>query len=246
VGAGLVAGGNGLVMVAEQNVPSGLAALIMAAIPLWVVLMRAVTGERVGAATLAGVAVGFAGVALLLLPGGGGAHADTGPLLIVVCASFLWSTGTFLSSRLDMPKDAFLSTAAQMVTGGLIAGAAGLLHGELNDFDVGTFSTRSWVAFAYLVLIGSIVAFTAFSWALQHAPVSTVATYAFVNPVVAVFLGWAILGESVTGTILLAAAIIVSSVAVIVRRESRAEPELHRRRDPAAGRAALNVPDTRV
>jgi drug/metabolite transporter (DMT)-like permease len=110
-----------------------------------------------------------------------------------------------------------------MVTGGLIAGAAGLLHGELSDFDVGAFSTRSWVAFAYLVLIGSIVAFTAFSWALQHAPVSTVATYAYVNPVVAVFLGWAILGESVTGTILLAAAIIVTSVAVIVRRESRAE-----------------------
>jgi drug/metabolite transporter (DMT)-like permease len=225
VGAGLVAGGNGLVMVAEQDVPSGLAALIMAAIPLWVVLMRAVTGERVGVATLAGVAVGFAGVALLLLPGGGGEHADIGPLLIVVAASFCWSLGTILSSKLDMPDDAFLSTAAQMVMGGLIAGAAGLLHGELADFDIASFSTRSWVAFVYLVLIGSIVAFTAFSWALQNAPVSTVATYAYVNPVVAVFLGWIVLGEQVTLTILAAAAIIVGSVAVIVRRESRAVPE---------------------
>src|SRR4051794_40333949 len=156
VGAGLVAGGNGLVMVAEQDVPSGLAALIMAAIPLWVVVFRAVLGERVGVATLAGVAVGFAGVALLLLPGGG-THADTGPLLIVVCASFLWSVGTILSQRLEMPRDAFLSTGAQMVMGGLIAGAAGLLLGEASDFEVASFSTRSWVAFAYLVFIGSIV-----------------------------------------------------------------------------------------
>src|SRR4051794_37633753 len=198
VGAGLVAGGNGLVMVAEQDVPSGLAALIMAAIPLWVVLMRAGTGGGGGPATLVGVAVGFAGVALLLLPGGGGEHADIGPLLIVVAASFCWSLGTILSSRLDMPGDAFLSTAAQMVLGGLIAGVAGVLHGEVSEFDVSSFSTRSWIALAYLVFVGSIVAFTAFSWALQHAPVSTVATYAYVNPVVAVFLGWLILGENVT------------------------------------------------
>jgi drug/metabolite transporter (DMT)-like permease len=226
VGAGLVAGGNGLVMVAEQHVPSGLAALIMAAIPLWVVLLRAVTGERVGLATLGGVAVGFAGVAMLLLPGGGGTHADTGPLLTVVAASLLWSVGTILSQRLDMPPDAILSTGAQMVMGGLIAGTAGLLAGELADFHVSTFSTRSWVAFAYLVFIGSIVAFTAYSWLLQNAPVSTVATYAFVNPVVAVFLGWVVLDEKVTGTILLATAVIVGSVAVIVRRESRGEEPL--------------------
>jgi len=228
VGAGLVAGGNGLVMVAEQDVPSGLAALIMAAIPLWVVLMRAVTGERVGVATLVGVAIGFAGVALLLLPGGGGEHADLVPLLTVVAASFCWSLGTMLSKRLDMPPDAILSTGAQMVTGGLIAGTAGLLAGETADFDLSTFSTRSWVAFAYLVLVGSIVAFTAYSWLLQSAPVSTVATYAFVNPVVAVFLGWLILDEKVTTTILVATAVIVGSVAMIVRRESQpadGEPE---------------------
>jgi drug/metabolite transporter (DMT)-like permease len=223
VGAGLVAGGNGLVMVAEQDVPSGLAALIMAAIPLWVVLLRAVTGERVGLATLGGVAVGFAGVALLLLPGGGGTHADTGPLLTVVAASFLWSVGTILSQRLSMPRDAFLSTGAQMVMGGLIAGAAGLLVGEAGDVHLSSFSTRSWVAFVYLVFIGSIVAFTAYSWVLQNAPVSTVATYAFVNPVVAVFLGWLVLDEKVTGTILVATGVIVGSVAVIVRRESRGD-----------------------
>jgi drug/metabolite transporter (DMT)-like permease len=224
VGACLVAGGNGLVMVAEQDVPSGLAALIMAAIPLWVVLLRRATGERVGAATLAGVAVGFVGVALLLLPGGGGAHAPLGPLLVVVCASFLWSVGTILSRRLPLPPDAFVSTSVQMITGGLIAAAAGLVHGEAGDFDVGSFSTRSWVALAYLVFVGAIVAYTAYSWVLQHAPVSTVATYAYVNPVVAVFLGWLILDEQVTLAILVAAAIIVGSVAVIVRRESRAAP----------------------
>ena len=111
-----------------------------------------------------------------------------------------------------------------MVLGGTVAALAGLAHGEAGEFDVASFSTRSWVALAYLVFVGALVAYTAYSWALQHAPVSTVATYAYVNPVVAVFLGWLILGETVTLAILAAAAIIVSSVAVIVRRESRAAP----------------------
>ena len=232
VGLGLVAGGNGLVMVAEQDVPSGLAALIMAAIPLWVVLFRRLTGERIGLATLLGVAAGFSGVALLLLPGGGGAHVRIGPLLIVVGASLSWSIGTFLSPRLPMPRDPFLSTAAQMLVGGVVAAAAGLALGEAGDVHLGAFSARSWVAFAGLVLIGSLVAFTAYTWVLQHAPVSTVATYAFVNPVVAVFLGWIVLGERVSGMVLVAAAVIVGSVAVIVRCEGGASSGAPEDRDP--------------
>jgi drug/metabolite transporter (DMT)-like permease len=235
VGSALVAGGNGIVMVAEQDVPSGLAALIMASIPLWVILMRRVSGERIAGGTLAGVAVGFVGVALLVMPGGGGEHAKLGGLLLLILAAFFWSLGTFYSKRVILPRDPFLSTAVQMIAGGAVSLAAGFALGEAGDVRFSSFSGDSILAFVYLVLIGSIVAFTAYVWVLQHAPVSTVSTYAFVNPVIAVFLGWLILDEAVTMTILVAAAIIVSSVAVIVRREAGEPPAEETVPEPAAG-----------
>jgi drug/metabolite transporter (DMT)-like permease len=221
IGGALVLGGNGLVMVAEQEVPSGLAALIIAAVPLWVVVMRGVVGESIPRGTLIGVVVGFAGVALLLLPGGAeGERGGVGGFLLVVLASLSWALGSFMSKRSDLPGDPFLSTSVQMLLGGALCIPAGLAIGEAGEVEVAAFSADSLAAFAYLVVVGSLVAFTAYVWLLQHAPISKVATYAYVNPVIAIFLGAIILSEDITVTILLGALIIVGSVAAIVRRES--------------------------
>jgi drug/metabolite transporter (DMT)-like permease len=220
IGTLLVAGGNGFVMVGELHVPSGVAALIIASVPLWVVLYRRLGGERVPRATLAGVAVGFTGVALLLLPGSSGGHVRLVSLLVVCLAAPCWALGSYLSKRRALPADPFLSTALQMMLGGVATLVAGAARGELGSVHAGAFSGRSLAGFVYLVAIGSLVAFTAYVWVLQHAPISKVATYAYVNPVIAIFLGWAILSEHVTATIGIGAAIVVASVAAIVRRES--------------------------
>jgi drug/metabolite transporter (DMT)-like permease len=218
-GCALVTGGNGLVMVAEQSIASGVAALIVAAVPMWVVLMRRASGERVARVTLVGVLFGFAGVALLLLPGGGG-HSEPLGFALVICASLSWATGSFASSRVALPPNPFLSSAIQMIAGGLLSLAIGFAAGELGDVHRGSFELDSVLAWVYLVLIGSLVGFTAYVWLLQHARISKVATYAYVNPVIAIFLGWLILSEDVTLTIAVGATVIILSVAAIVRQES--------------------------
>lgn len=220
VGTLLVAGGNGLVTVAERHVPSGLAALVVASVPLWVVLLRAAGGERVAGATAVGVAIGFAGVALLMLPGSRPAGTSAAGLVLIVVAAASWAAGSFASGRLELPRDPLLSTGVQMALGGLVLILAAGVAGEIGDADPGAFSGESLSAFAYLVAIGSLVAFTAYVWLLQHAPISTVATYAYVNPIVAVALGAAILSEEVGPVTLAGAAVIVASVALVVRRES--------------------------
>ena len=221
VGSLLAAGGNGVVNVAEQYIPSSLAALVIASVPLWVVVMRRATGDRVPRLTLASVAVGFCGVALLLLPGGGThGHGNTLGFVLVVCAALSWALGSFTSRRVSLPGNALLSTAVQMAGGGLTLLVAGLVTGEAGDVHPGRFSGDSLIAFAYLILIGSLVAYTAYVWLLQNAPISKVTTYAYVNPMIAIFLGWSILSENVTATTLAGAAVIVCSVAVTVRRES--------------------------
>jgi drug/metabolite transporter (DMT)-like permease len=220
VGSLLVAGGNGVVNVAEQYIPSSLAALVISSVPLWVVLMRRVTGESVPRVTLASVVVGFCGVALLLLPGGGVHGGRTIGFVLVVCAAFSWALGSFVSRKLPLPPNALLSTSVQMTGGAITMLVAGLALGEASDVHPDRFSTDSLIAFAYLIFIGSLVAYTAYVWLLQHAPISKVATYAYVNPVIAIFLGWWIKSESVTATTLAGATVIVASVAATVRRES--------------------------
>ena len=223
VGVLLCFGGNGLVSVAEEEVPSGLAALIIGAVPLWVVLMRISHREGVPRATLGGVALGFAGLAVLVLPGDRPGDAPLEGVLLIVVASISWAAGSFYSKRMELPADAFVSTGLQMLFGGAIMAVAGLVIGEAAEVRLGEFSTRSLLAFAYLVVAGSFLAFTAYTWLLQNAPISTVATYAYVNPVIAVILGALILSEEITLTVVVGAAAIVLSVATIVRRES-AEP----------------------
>jgi drug/metabolite transporter (DMT)-like permease len=216
----LLFGGNGLVTLAEEDVPSGLAALIIGAVPLWVALLRLVDRQRVPRATLAGVAVGFVGLAVLVLPGDRPDDAPLLGMLVIVLASISWAAGSFYSKRMDLPADTLVSTGFQMLFGGAAMTVVALAAGEGAEVDIAAFSTRSVVAFLYLVLAGSLVAFTAYTWLLQNAPISTVATYAFVNPVIAVFLGAIVLDEEVTAAVVLGAAAIVGSVAVVVRKES--------------------------
>jgi drug/metabolite transporter (DMT)-like permease len=211
----MLPGANAVISVAERTVPSGLAALLVASIPLWVILLRRLTGERISGRSLAAVLVGFAGLALLLHPQGGATIAG---LLACLGAAFMWALGSFASPRIDLPKDPIVSTGWQSLLGGLAVFAAGVLDGEHVDFNA--FSGRSIFGLVYLITFGSLLAFTSYAWLLQNAPISKVSTYAYVNPVVAIALGWLILSEPVSATTLIGAAIIVASVALVVRVES--------------------------
>ncbi len=224
IGTLLLLSANGLVMIAEQTVPSGLAALLIASVPLWVILYRTLAGERVNRATLGAVAVGFIGVGILVLPGNRPDGIGLAGPLMLIAASASWAMGSFLSRKLTLPKDPFVSTALQMVCGGTTMGIAAVARGELGSLDASSFSGASIAALIYLVVFGSLLAFTAYVWLLQNAPLSKVATYAYVNPVVAIFLGWLILSESLTLSILLGAAVIVASVAFTVGHETAHAP----------------------
>jgi drug/metabolite transporter (DMT)-like permease len=217
----LLMGANAVVSVAEVDVPSSMAALLIASVPLWVILYRRALGDRVAAISVLAVLIGFAGVAILLLPGKQTGGAPLLALLTCVAAAVMWAGGSVASTRLALPSDPFVSGGWQMLLGGGVCLLTGALVGELGDFQPAEFSSRSLVAFAYLVVFGSWLAFTAYAWLLQNAPVSRVATYAYVNPVVAIALGWAILDEAVTATTFAGAAVIVASVAAVVRTESR-------------------------
>jgi len=219
VGSALLLGGNGLVAVSEDlGTPSGVAALIVATVPLWVVAFRRLSGEPVTWSTLLWVLAGFAGVALLLLPGEKPEGATIGGILILVAAAFCWASGSFASGRLlRVPSSPLRSNAWQMLLGGAAMVLVGLLAGEGADVHPSEFSGESIAAFAYLVVAGSLVAYTAYVWLLQNAPISLTATYAYVNPVVAIALGALFVDEELTPVVIGAAAIIAASVAGTIR-----------------------------
>jgi drug/metabolite transporter (DMT)-like permease len=220
VGVFLLLGGNGMVAVAEQEVPSGLAALVIAAVPLWVVVLRWLGRDRPAPVTLLGVLLGFPGLVLLLLPTGRPAGVPLAGVALVLLAGFLWAVGSYAGSRLPMPPDALVASALEMLCGGAVLVAAGLAVGERLDPSV--VSGRSALAWVYLVLFGSLLAFSSYAWLLQNAPISTVATYAYVNPVVAVVLGSVLLGEVLTSGMLLGGLLVVASVVAVVTIEGRA------------------------
>lgn len=225
VGILLMFGGNGLVTVAEQEVPSGLAALLIASEPFFVILLRASIGrERVPTSTLISIVVGFVGVALLVLPGDRPEGAPLGYSLLVVLAALLWASGSFAASRMDRPSDLLATTAWQMVIGGAFMTCVALAAGEASDLHVDQISSDAWAALLFLIFVGSIAAFTAYNWLLKNVAISTVSTYAFVNPVIAVFLGWAILSEEVTGYVLAGTAVIVAAVAFVVTSSAEKAP----------------------
>ena len=218
VGVLLLAGANGLVNLGERTVPSGLAALIVASIPLWVVVLRLVAGERVGRDIIFGVTVGLFGVAILVVPGGVSGQTEPIGLLMLLGAALFWATGSFISPRLVMPQSVWASTAYQMIAAGLLLLVVGTAVGETRLVDRARFSTASLLGLAYLIIFGSLIAFSAYTWLLQNAPVSLVATYAYVNPVIAVFLGTLFLAEPITPTMIIGAALILAAVAFILSR----------------------------
>jgi drug/metabolite transporter (DMT)-like permease len=212
-------------------------ALIIASVPLWVIVLRLVTRDAIARGTIAAVVLGFAGVALLVLPEASAGGADGLGYMLLVAASVSWASGSFLSSKVALPRDPFTSTALQMLTGGAVIAIAATIRGEFSGIDVAEFSGASIAALLYLIVAGSLLAFTAYTWLLRNGPISKVSTYAYVNPVVAVILGWLILDEPVTASILAGAALVVLSVAFIVRIESRPR----RRAAPEPGTAAAPV-----
>jgi drug/metabolite transporter (DMT)-like permease len=221
VGLLLLAGGNGLVVVAESaGVPSGIAALLIATVPLIVVVLRLVTRDRPGVATLAGVAVGFAGLAgLVLSRGGGGGVLRPGWALLVLVGATSWSVGSFFSRRLPLPGNTLVTSVYEMAAGALAFAVAAVASGEPAKLADSPGSLRSWLALAYLTVFGSLVAYTAYAWLLANAPISLVSTYAYVNPVVAVALGAVVVHESVTPAVLLSGGVIVLGVALVVSTE---------------------------
>lgn len=210
----LLPGANAMLFVAERHVPTGVASLIIGAVPLWIVLLRTLTGDRPPRAALAGVVVGFGGLVLLVRPSGG---APLWSLLLVVVSSATWAVGAFLSGRLPMPRDSLAATSYEMLFGGLILLPIGL---ATTNPHFSQFSARSIGGFVYLVTFGSVIGYTAFVWLLDNAPIGKVATYAYVNPVVAIALGAIVLHEPLTWTIGAGAVLVLACVAIVVRRES--------------------------
>lgn len=214
VGAALLLVGNGGVAWSETRIESGLAALIVAIIPLWVaVIDRLVFGRRLSPAAVAGLVVGFGGVALLVRPGGGG---DVAAMLILVVATSGWAGGSLYARGATAPGSPLLAASMQMLAASLFLGVAGLARGEATHVHVDAFGAKPLLAFSYLVLVGSLVAFSAYAWLLKNVRISVVSTYAFVNPVVAVALGALFLNEAIGWTTEVAGAAIVVAVILIV------------------------------
>lgn len=219
VGVLLLVGGNGGVVLGEKTVASGIAALLVAMVPLWVVVLRALTGDRPRSRTVIGVLIGFVGLTILIVPSGDAGTTTVGGILLIIGASLSWSIGSLLAGRVAVPANPFVTTFYEMLAGGSVLVLIGLVAGETKDVDFGAISGRSWLALAYLVLMGSVVAFSAYVWLLHHAPISLVATYAYVNPVIAVLLGALILNEPITAAVVAGGAVIVLGVVLVVSKE---------------------------
>lgn len=219
IGMLLLMFGNGGVTMAERTVPSGVAALLVAMVPMWMVLLEWLRpgGTRPYGRTIAGLVIGFAGIVLLVGPAGlvGGDSVDPVGAGFVMVGCLAWAAGSIWSRRVALPKSALLATGMEMTWGGVWLLLAGTVAGEWGSVDPSGFTTRSVLAFAYLVIFGSLVGFTAYIWLLGVSTPARVSTYAYVNPIVAVLLGWALLGEPLNARVLGAAAIIVAAVAVI-------------------------------
>ena len=222
VGTCLLCGGLGLVTIAEKRVPTGVAALMIGATPLWLALLdRVWRGVRLRTIAMVGLAVGFAGVAILAWPTGGGAFDRTGMILLLI-SPFSWTLGSIYARGAPLPARPLLGAACQMTAVVPVLLVLAALHGELGRLGTVHPSWRSLIALLYLASIGSLAAYSAYVWLLAVAPVSLVATYAFVNPVVAVFLGYLVLDERITVRVLVAAVVIVVAVALIVGGHGKA------------------------
>jgi drug/metabolite transporter (DMT)-like permease len=227
VGAALLLVGNGGVASAETRLESGLAALIVAIIPLWVALMdRLFFGRRLSTPAVLGLVVGFAGVALLVRPGGG---ADGVAARALVVSTSAGAAGSRYARGAALPESPLLAASMQMLTASVFLGIAGLVSGEVQQVHADSFATKPVIAWVYLVLVGSLIAFSAYAWLLKNVRISTVATYAFVNPVVAVALGAMFLDEAIGWTMIVAGGAIVVAVVLIVTARTPAAKTLAER-----------------
>lgn len=220
VGAALLLGGNGLVSFAEQHIPSGIAALIVGTTPLWLTIIEAIRprGARPSWQSIVGLLIGFGGIFLLVGPtefGNSQTRFNSLALIAIIVAPFLWSLGSIYSKTADTPKSTLMSTGAEMLTGSLMLFIVSGVIGEWHGFELSKVSASSWLGLGYLIAIGSLIGFVAYGWLLQNAPVSLVATYAYVNPLVAILLGSWLAQETLNARIVIAALIIVSSVVLI-------------------------------
>jgi len=222
VGALLLLGGNGMVSVAEQTIPSGIAAVIIATTPIWLSVFDALLTRRMPSLlAIGGLVVGLVGVAILLLPSSGLDSFDPVGIGILVVAAVCWASGSLYARRGPLPRNQLLGTGMEQFAGGLVLLAAGLAIGEIGGFDPGAVTTASLLGLGFLIVFGSLVAFTAYIWLLNHVAVTTVATYAYVNPVVAVALGIAFRGETLSPRSLLAAGLIIGAVVAMVSGRPR-------------------------
>jgi len=219
IGSLLLVGGNGLISFAETSIPSGVAALLVATIPMFMVLVEALRpgGIRPTLGQVMGLLVGFSGVALLIGPAEFGGAREFSFLSggIALLAAFLWSLGSIYTRNADLPESTLLFTGMEMLMGSIGLLLVSTLKGEFVHFQIASVSTSSLLGLLYLITFGSLVGFTSYAWLLRNAPVSLVSTYAYVNPIVAVFLGNIFAQESLGPRILLAALIIVGSVFLV-------------------------------
>jgi len=220
IGACLLLFGNGGVAWGEQYLPSGFVALIIATVPLWMALFAPAFGGRwINWTAAIGIAIGLAGIFLLVRPGGDGTgHWQT---LVVLLAPLLWALGSLYARGAPAPKAPLTAVAMEMIAGGVLLTIAGIADGELGHLHLASMSFASIASFIYLVLIGAMVGYVAYIWLLHHVSVTAASTYAFVNPVVAVFLGAIVLGEQVTPITVVAAALIVGAVILLLIGQSR-------------------------
>jgi drug/metabolite transporter (DMT)-like permease len=214
----LLPGANAVLFVTEQHVPIGLTSLIIASVPLWMLLMRLAAGERPDRVASLGLLVGFAGIAVLVRPGGG--SGSLGFMLLTVVAAVSWAVGSFLSPRIRVPRDALVASGYETLIGGLVLTVVGLATTSSSALDPSGWSMRSILGLIYLITVGSVIGYTAYAWLLGNAPLGQVATYAYVNPVVAIALGVLVLNEKLTLRVVLGALLILAAVAIVVKRES--------------------------
>lgn len=225
IGTFLLLGGNGLVAWAEQVVPSGVTALVIGVQPLFFVLTEWAWpgGTRPTVTIMAALLLGFAGVAWLAAPWEDSLHGglNLGGVIAILLACVFWAIGSIYARHAKHGLDPLYAASVQMLTGGGALALGAVVHGDFNHFDVAAISSRSWLAFVYLIFAGSLVGFSTFVWLIKHSTPARVSTYAYVNPIVAVFLGWLILGEPVTSRTIVATVVIIAAVIIITVQKDR-------------------------
>ena len=223
VGFLLLLCGTGLVAWSVQTITIGIAAILIALVPMWIAIFgRVLFGERLPTMATVGIGVGLVGVAILAWPTGGVGDLDPAGVLALIVSPIAWAIGThYAARRAVLPEPALMGSSIQMVAAGIGSIVVGAAIGELNGFDIGAVTPVSWGGVVYLITAGSFVGYTTYAWLIRVAPLSRVSTYAYVNPVVAIALGSLVLSESITPLTLLGAGIIIASVALVVRVESR-------------------------